>query len=124
MCIIFPTHDYILMYVLILQLISCAINAVCLALLNSGIDMRFSIAAVTCTLSKKGEFQLDPGLFELENAMAVFVFVFDSNEGQIVGTHTTGTFGVTHFKEAQQRCKKASAEIFDYYKHILKQQRL
>ncbi|KAK9759081.1 3prime exoribonuclease family, domain 1 [Popillia japonica] len=105
-------------------LIPCAINAVCLALLTSGIDMRFSIAAVSCTLSKNEEMYLDPGLLELKDAKAVFVFVFDSNEGQIVASHTTGTFSVNQFKQALKLCKGASTEIFEYYRTALKELRL
>ncbi|KAI4468319.1 exosome complex component [Holotrichia oblita] len=105
-------------------LISCAINAVCMALLTSGIDMRFSIAAVSCTLSQNEEMYLDPGLLELKNAKAVFVFVFDSNEGHIVASHTTGTFSVDQFKEALKLCKEGSAEIFNYYRSVLKKLRL
>ncbi|GJQ79186.1 hypothetical protein Trydic_g5433 [Trypoxylus dichotomus] len=77
------------------SLISCAVNAVCLALLSSGIDMHFSVAALTCTLCKNEKMHLDPGLVELEDAKAVFVFVFDSNEGQIVASHTTDLLSKT-----------------------------
>lgn len=93
-----------------------------MALLNSGIDMRFTIAALTCALLKDERLCLDPVLLELEDAKAVFVFVFDSNEGRIVASHTTGTFGIKHFKEALRLCKEASTDIFEYYKSTLKQQ--
>lgn len=67
---------------------------------------------------------LDPGLLELKDAKAVFVFVFDSNEGQIVASHTTGTFSVNQFKQALKLCKGASTEIFEYYRTALKELRL
>jgi len=44
-----------------LQLLACAINASCLALINSGLSMKYTIAAVSCMLEKEtGELIIDP----------------------------------------------------------------
>lgn len=42
------------------QLLACAINAGCLAIMNSGLSMRFLVAAVHCMLDKEDVILLDP----------------------------------------------------------------
>ncbi|XP_017305272.1 exosome complex component RRP46 [Diaphorina citri] len=41
------------------SLLSCCINAACLALINSGISMRYILAAVSCIINDKNEVILD-----------------------------------------------------------------
>lgn len=42
------------------KLLACAINAGCLALMNSGLSMKFLVAAVHCMINADGEIILDP----------------------------------------------------------------
>ena len=42
------------------QLLSCCINAACMALLDAGVPMKYLIASVTCILDKDGQLLLDP----------------------------------------------------------------
>lgn len=43
-----------------LQLLACSVNAVSLALINSGIEMKFLIAAVSCMVDEEGVIIVDP----------------------------------------------------------------
>lgn len=47
-----------------LQLISAAINATCLALLDAGIPLSTTVASVTCAVTQEGELVLDPDFQE------------------------------------------------------------
>lgn len=49
------------------QLLACAINASCLALINSGLSMKYTIAAVSCMIEKEtGEVIMDPDSSQLK----------------------------------------------------------
>ncbi|KAJ8898245.1 hypothetical protein PR048_003605 [Dryococelus australis] len=49
-----------LVYMFLFQLLSCAVNASCLALINSGISMKFLIGAVNCMIDENDAIILDP----------------------------------------------------------------
>lgn len=98
---------------------SCAVNAACLALLDSGVDMRFLIGAVCCVLDDKGDLHIDPGSIVMENAKATFEFVFDNIAGNVVTSYTSGSFSVEQYETALNRCRSASTHIFLYYRDIV-----
>ncbi|XP_057656939.1 exosome complex component RRP46 [Diorhabda carinulata] len=97
------------------QLISCAVNAACLACLNAGIDMKFMFASVTCYLTVDEEITLTPPIMEKVNK-ATFVFVFDSSYGKIIASHTKGTFSEEQFNEAVKLSKEGTEDIFNFFK--------
>ncbi|XP_044730272.1 exosome complex component RRP46 [Chrysoperla carnea] len=105
--------------------LACATNACCLALINSGLSMRFLVAAVTCILDKKQQFSLISSSHQLqqqfydEYPMATFTFVFENINYNIVASHTTGTFTDEQYTEAVHRCKLASEKIFEFYRNIV-----
>ena len=48
-------------------MLGCIINAACLALINAGIPMKFTIAAVNCMIQKDSEdIILDPDNIQLQ----------------------------------------------------------
>ncbi|XP_029661481.1 exosome complex component RRP46-like [Formica exsecta] len=52
-------------------LLACAINASCLALINSGLSMKYTIAAINCMIEKEtGKVIIDPDSTQLKNAKA------------------------------------------------------
>ena len=74
-------------------LLSCAVNAACLALLNAGVSLRCCAAAITCCLSSQGQFLVDPVLAEEQAAQATFHYTFTMSESgfatsEIMGRHT------------------------------------
>lgn len=66
------------------QLLTCAVNSACLALLNSGVGMRHVVAAVGCAVDEVGNLLLEPSYNEVQNAKAMLYFVFDSREKKLV----------------------------------------
>ena len=53
------------------SILSSAINAMILALLDSGIPMKATCCAVSCMISKDGDLILDPTVLELEVSRVV-----------------------------------------------------
>lgn len=102
------------------QLIACAINAACLALMNSGMSMKMTLAGVHCIIDENGELILDPDQSRCETAQASLTFVFDSIEKNTVATHTTGRFTIGQYNDALTQCKQASATIFQFYRDAIK----
>ncbi|XP_026461612.1 exosome complex component RRP46 [Ctenocephalides felis] len=106
-------------------LLSCAVNASCLALLNSGVQMKFLIAAVHCIVNKNNEIVIDPhDRLIVNNCNASFVFVFDNIDRKLITSYTTGKYNEEQYMECLQQCKEASLEIFKFYRDIIKKSAL
>lgn len=96
--------------------LACCINSVCLALLDAGISMKYLVAAVNCMVNDQGETTLDPDLKQEKEAVALFTFVFNNSDSQIVTVSTKGTYSVQQFKQCMALCKAASRQVFEFYK--------
>lgn len=96
--------------------LACCINSACLALLDASISMKYLVAAVTCIINDQGEVTLDPDLKQEKDAVAIFTFVFNNSDFQIVTVSTEGNYSVQQFKECMTLCKAASRQVFDFYK--------
>ncbi|XP_031833544.2 exosome complex component Rrp46 [Nomia melanderi] len=102
-------------------LLSCILNASCLALINAGIPMKFTIGAVTCIIEEdSGNIILDPDSIQLQNARAEFTFGFDSMKKDVICCHTEGRFTQAEFFDAMDKCKQASQYVFDFYRNLVK----
>ncbi|KAL6432470.1 hypothetical protein ACFW04_006809 [Cataglyphis niger] len=102
-------------------LLACAINASCLALINSGLSMKYTIAAVSCMIEKEtGKIIIDPDSTQLKNAKAEFTYAFDSINKDIVCCHSVGRFSQTEFLASMDKCKQVSQFVFDFYREITK----
>ncbi|XP_063235570.1 exosome complex component RRP46 [Bacillus rossius redtenbacheri] len=102
-------------------LLSCALNAGCLALINSGISMKFLIAAVNCMINKDDAVILDPDNKQLKESKATLMFVFDNVQKNVVACHTSGMFSQTQFHECLLKCREASDIVFAFYRNIVNQ---
>uniref|UniRef100_A0A1B0GLF9 Putative exosomal 3'-5' exoribonuclease complex subunit rrp46 n=1 Tax=Lutzomyia longipalpis TaxID=7200 RepID=A0A1B0GLF9_LUTLO len=105
------------------SLIACAVNAACMSLLHSGLEMRFLVAAVHCALRPSGAILLDPDvrtMAEEGGTVAAFTFAFDSIDRRTVAVHTEGKYTAEQFNQAQNACREASAAIFDFYRSSFK----
>lgn len=96
--------------------LACCINGACLALLDAGISMKFLVAAVTCLINDKEEITLDPNSKEEKNAKALFTFVFDNKEFNVITVNTKGSYSAQQFKKCMSLCKTASKKVFDFYR--------
>ncbi|XP_043679404.1 exosome complex component RRP46 [Vespula pensylvanica] len=103
------------------SLLACTINSACLALINSGISMKFTVAAVTCMIEKDSKkIILDPDNIQLQNAMAVFTFTYDSLKKDIISCNTMGRFTDKEFVECVDRCRQASSCVFNFYREVVR----
>ncbi|XP_049791199.1 exosome complex component RRP46 isoform X1 [Schistocerca nitens] len=100
--------------------LACSINASCLALMNSGIAMRFLVAAVNCMIDKRDEIILDPSDLQSKDSKASLTFVFESQKKSVVASHTEGHFSQLQFQECLLRCRHASDVLFKLYREIVK----
>ncbi|XP_017766963.1 PREDICTED: exosome complex component RRP46 [Eufriesea mexicana] len=102
-------------------MLACSINAACLALINAGVPMKFTIAAVNCMIHEgNDEIILDPDETQLQEAKAEFTYAFDSVKKDVICCHTTGCFTQTEFLESMDKCKQASQYVFDFYRNLVK----
>lgn len=100
-------------------LIACAINAACLALVNSGLPMKFLVAAVNCAIDADGECILDPDTKQEANCSAQLTFVFDSVHQNTVAIHTTGMYTIAQYNDALAMCQEASRCVFAFYRDVV-----
>lgn len=95
------------------------INATCLALLDSGIDLKFMVAAGSCVLDDNGELQIEISTSPLAEPKATFVFAFDSVEKRIIASHTTGSFSSDIYKSAIDLCRLQCVHVFKFFKSTI-----
>ncbi|XP_055523482.1 exosome complex component RRP46 [Wyeomyia smithii] len=103
-------------------LIACAINAVCLALVNSGIEMQYLVGAVHSVLDADGRIWLDPSDLQAKDAQARFTFVFDSVAKKTVSIYTHGRFTPEQYHRALRLGTTAVDEVFEFYRKIVAKQ--
>lgn len=102
--------------------------------MNSGLEMKFHIAAVHCGLDKENNLVIDPDYVpnanlsfsriqkssRSQNFKGNFIFVFDSLKQNVIGVTTDGKFSLQQYNDAQALCRQASRKIFDFYSEIVK----
>ncbi|XP_015185058.1 PREDICTED: exosome complex component RRP46 [Polistes dominula] len=102
-------------------LLACSINAACLALINSGISLKFTVAAVNCMIEKDtGNVILDPNSDQLQKSRAVLTFTYDSIKRNFISCQTSGRFTDKEFVECLDKCEQASTRIFEFYRDVVK----
>lgn len=90
-----------------------------MSLLIAGVPMRFTIAAIHCIVDKDDQILLDPNKCQAIGCSASFIFVFDSLKRDLVTCHTTGSFDMAQFNDAELLCRAASEVIFNFYRKII-----
>jgi len=102
-------------------ILSAAINASCLALIDSGIAMQCLVAAVTCLVNEENEIVIDPSRQKVEAGYkAVLTFAFDNRKKELILSHCEGQVASEIFQKCLRQCKEASQVIFDFYKTAIK----
>ena len=127
----FPNH-YLLIYNLSFSVledegghISCAVNAVCLALIDAGFPMKYVFAGITCSVIKDKEktvIALDPDFVRLRRAdkiEATVTFVFESRKKDILASHITGKCSEEIYHECLTTSKNASDKVFQFYRDVI-----
>ncbi|KAJ3024166.1 Exosome component 5 [Thoreauomyces humboldtii] len=92
-------------------ILSTALNAAILALVDAGIPLRSLPAAVTCMMDREGVLFLDPTTVEVEGSQSSHVFVFDdAGEGTLANV-STGAFTMDEYTNCYDQCLSAAATL-------------
>ncbi|XP_078000734.1 exosome complex component RRP46-like [Glandiceps talaboti] len=102
------------------SLLSCCINAACMAMLDAGLPMKYLVASVTCCLDEDDVITLDPTDQQEKEAKSIFTFAFDSKNKDIVTSHTQGIYTVEQFHTCLEACRTASQIVFDFFRDSVK----
>ncbi|GAX79369.1 hypothetical protein CEUSTIGMA_g6811.t1 [Chlamydomonas eustigma] len=121
-------------------LLSCALNAACAALIDAGVPLNHLLASVTCAImpvAAGSSLCLDPTRKEEQAASALisiahpFHFDFTKSSkaelmkpvvcvgGDVLASHTQGSFSVEQYLDAVIMCSKASAQIAEFSRLVL-----
>jgi exosome complex component RRP46 len=74
------------------SVLSTAVNAMVLALIDSGLPLKTSCVAITCMVHQDGRLLLDPTMLELQSAISSHCFVFDSHSAKVSNFYSTGLY--------------------------------
>ena len=100
-------------------LLSTTINATMLSLLDAGVPLHYTVAAVECIINEEDKIKLSPTRKEEDTARATFMFSFTSTEGNICASHAKGKFTQQEYAKCRTVCKEASRHVFEFYKESM-----
>ncbi|KAK8394770.1 hypothetical protein O3P69_005924 [Scylla paramamosain] len=99
--------------------LSASVNAACMALLDAGIQMKTTFAAVTCCITPAGTVIIDPTEAEIQESVAEATFVFESSgEASVLTAHQDGRLSYEDFKKCLHQCQVASRDVFAFYRRM------
>ncbi|XP_034405128.1 exosome complex component RRP46 isoform X2 [Cyclopterus lumpus] len=108
---------------LILQLIhndgsilSCFLNAACMALMDAGLPMSCLFCGVTCAINADGQIITDPTAVQEKESRAVMTFAIDSTKRRVMMSSTKGSFSVHELQQCIAVSQEASEKIFQFYR--------
>lgn len=96
-------------------LMSCSLNAVCIAFIASGIAMKSLFAAVCCSIDGEGKVIMGP----IKDPSAVFTFVFESSNRDLITCFTERNYNNEAYEEALLKSREASKNVFKYYRDVV-----
>ncbi|KAI8614547.1 exosome component 5 [Chytriomyces sp. MP71] len=102
-------------------ILSCAINAAILALLDAGVALKNMVASVTCVIDQEGQLLLDPSAKEAKEAASTHIFTFDNVTDDIVNVVSMGVYSVENYKSACELAQQACASIQAVYRQTLEE---
>ncbi|XP_071794917.1 exosome complex component RRP46-like [Asterias amurensis] len=98
------------------SLLSCSINASCMALIDAGVPMKCLVAGVTCMLDKEKRLFLDPTDKQTEDAACCATFAFDSSNKKVITSTMQGSCTVQEYQMLLASCQTASEKVFEFYR--------
>lgn len=98
------------------NLLSCCINAVCMALMEAGLPMNYLVASVSCVLDAERKCILNPNLKQQKESKVAMTFCFDSVHHDIISCDTRGSFTKEEYVSCETSCKGACVTIFEFYR--------
>ncbi|KAG8001825.1 Exosome complex component RRP46 [Nibea albiflora] len=98
------------------QLLSCFLNAACMALMDAGLPMSCLFCGVTCAIDTDGQIITDPSAAQEKESRALMTFAIDSKERKVMMSSTKGSFSVHELQLCIAVSQKASEKIFQFYR--------
>lgn len=120
------------------QLLACAMNAACAALVDAGIPLNGLLSAVSCGVTHDGQVFLDPTKPEEQKCKAYVSFVFPSRrlsavpelpadvdgepvEYGILTSVTRGAMEVEEYFSCVENCRAAAAKVSEFSRSSIEQ---
>ncbi|XP_064260121.1 exosome complex component RRP46 [Passer domesticus] len=98
------------------SLLSCCLNAACMALLDAGLPLAALFCGVTCALQPDGAILLDPTARQEQEARAVLTFAIASSDRKVLTATTKGSCSVEEMQQCLAAAQRAAGTIFQFYR--------
>ncbi|XP_053729385.1 exosome complex component RRP46 [Synchiropus splendidus] len=98
------------------SLLSCCLNAACMALMDAGLPMSHLFCGVTCAIATDGHIITDPTAAQEAESRALMTFAMDSRDSNVMMSSTKGAFSVEELQRCIAISQKASEKIFAFYR--------
>ncbi|MFT7803817.1 exosome complex component RRP46, partial [Arapaima gigas] len=98
------------------SLLSCCLNAACMALMDAGLPMSCLFCGVTCAIDHDGCIVTDPTLKQEKESRALMTFAIDSVDRKVIMSSTKGSFSVNELQQCIAVSQRASEKIFQFYR--------
>ncbi|KAJ8372766.1 hypothetical protein AAFF_G00277090 [Aldrovandia affinis] len=102
------------------SLLSCCLNAACMALMDAGLPMGCLFCGVTCAIDPEGRLITDPTARQEQNSRAVMTFAIDSAQHRVMMSSTKGSFSLDELQQCIAVSQRASEKIFHFYRESVR----
>ncbi|XP_035240169.1 exosome complex component RRP46 isoform X1 [Anguilla anguilla] len=102
------------------SLLSCCLNAACMALMDAGLPMGCLFCGVTCAIDPEGHIVTDPTAQQEKDSRAVMTFAIDSAQHRVMMSSTKGSFSVNELQQCIAVSQRASEKIFQFYRESIR----
>ncbi|KAG5837589.1 exosome complex component RRP46 [Anguilla rostrata] len=102
------------------SLLSCCLNAACMALMDAGLPMGCLFCGVTCAIDPEGHIVTDPTAQQEKDSRAVMTFAIDSAQHRVMMSSTKGSFSVNELQQCIAVSQRASEKIFQFYRESVR----
>lgn len=102
------------------SLLSCSLNAACMALMDAGLPMNCLFCGVTCAINSDGQILTDPTAAQEKEYRAILTFAIDSTDHKVMMSSTRGSFSVHELQQCIAVSQKASEKIFQFYRESVR----
>ena len=104
------------------SLLACCLNSAILALLDAGVDMKYLLGAVSCSVMSDGEIIIDTGNAIDEKhgeVVATLTTAFENKNSECVTCISEGLLNLEQLDKCFEKCSNASKILFDFYRESM-----
>ncbi|XP_014248878.1 exosome complex component RRP46 [Cimex lectularius] len=98
------------------SILCCAVNASCLAIMATGMEMQHLVTAGCCCIDEKGDMVLDPDGETIKKSKFVMTAAFECINYNIVMINSEGSCSPKEFNAATEMCKSGAKEMVKWFK--------